>query len=294
MCDADRADFHVFATSRPYIDGMSARDSLEMKPADLPDLPIRARLALQAWPLGILLLSAVLFLALIRLSNFGDAQWLIIAICAGFVGLSALWIADRKRKMATIARTDWWRVTCTEEPGSLTFSWTPQHLDDLMPRVSPVILIGLIPTAAAGSQLPRLLHPAWPTSATAFIIFFVFIGLPALMVLKMALYARKQPDEKATAVLDETGARLEAPFARRVWRLTPWPRRWLRWASVTLRTDRIGAVVNTASGVEITPRQTRLARAGAIRIPTRDPDQRRAIAAWAARHGITVTGKIAP
>ena len=257
----------------------------------VPDLPIRVRLALLTWPLAMLLLTSVLFLALIRLSTTGDSLPLIGLVALGYAGLAALWFADRRRRVASARKTEWWHVTSEQGPGQLTLHWTPRDLPDLMPRTPPAFLIGLLPTAAAASQFQRLLQPGWPASATAFLVFFVFIGLPSLMALKFALYARARPDEQAMVEFGPDGVRLQTPFVRRVWRFTIWPRPWLRWASIRLPATRLASIAFEPGAAIVTSRR-RLLRHETIRVPTSEPDQRRAIADWAARHDIPVTGPI--
>lgn len=259
------------------------------RPDDVPDLPIRARLALLTWPLAMLLLTSVLFLALIRLSTTGDSLPLIGLIALGYAALAALWLADRRRRVARARNAEWWHVTSNEGHGRLALHWTPRDMADLMPRTPPAFLIGLLPTAAAASQFQRLLQPGWPASATAFLVFFVFIGLPALMALKFALYARARPDEQAMVEFGPDGVRLETPFVRRVWRLTIWPRTWLRWSSIRLPASRVASVAFEPGGAIITSRR-RFLRHESIRVPATAPEQRRAIADWAGEHGIAVTG----
>jgi len=240
-----------------------------------------------------LLLSSVLFLALIRLSTTGDSLPLIALLAVGYIALAGLWISDRRRRLAQARTTEWWQVTSDATAEHLVLRWTPRRLPDLMPRTPPAILIGLLPTAAAASQFERLLQPGWPASATAFLLFFVFIGLPSLMALKFALYARSQPNERAMVEFGPNGVRLETPFVRRVWRLTIWPRAWLRWSSITLPAAQVAEIAFGPGGATVTSHR-RLLRHETIHIPTCDSAQRRAIADWAQYRGIHVTGAVDP
>lgn len=263
------------------------------RPPGVPDLPIRTRFGLLAWPMAMVLLSSVLFLAFIRLHFVGDSLPLIVALSAAYVVLAALWVMDRRRQIARTVHEAWWQVEMTRTEGGLTFRWTPHRMADLMPRLSPVLLIGLIPTIVAASQLPRLLERGWPAAGVAFLVCFIGIGLPSLMLLRFALFARQDPADRAAVEFHNGRVGLTAPFARRAWRLTPWPRRWLRWAHADLPAASLAGIRFDAASVTVT-RRSRVGMGCVIRIPTPDTGQRRAIADWAARHNVPVAGDIDP
>ena len=64
-----------------------------------------------------------------------------------------------------------------------------------------------------------------------------------------------------------------------------------RWSSVYMPSRKLAAVQFCVGGVAIAKKTRRAQRTGFV-VPTRDPDQRRAIADWAASHDIPVTGDI--
>ncbi|MDJ1009312.1 MAG: hypothetical protein QNJ13_15965 [Paracoccaceae bacterium] len=274
---------------------MAASDPLDALPPDLPEMPIRRRIGLLRFPVSLVFLAALLALAFIRLSTAGDSLPLIVVLAASLVVIARLWRLARARQRAIFRRRAWWTVRLDEDGGGLSFSWEPVRLADLMPRIPPMAYAGLLPTAFAIGQLPQLLGSQLPVSANLFLIGFVFIAMPSIFLLRLALFAARTPETPATLRLDATGLRLEGPeLYRPGLRRYVVPDNWLRWGGLDLAPDRIAGVAIDPGGVVFRWHRRWARSPRCLRLPTLNPTHRRAIAAWAAGHAIPVSGHASP
>lgn len=170
----------------------------------------------------------------------------------------------------------------------LTFEWQPQRWEDLVPKRSLLLnvlvflgffwVLGFAFTVSGG--------PGGATAGpTAFIasllngIAFVMMGFCA------GVFLLSQSTCKARLKSD---SRFMAPPMFFTFGMFDG---FHRWSSVYIPSRKLAGVAFDRSGAVISRKTGRTTRTG-FTIPTRDPDQRRAIANWAANHNIPVTGDL--
>ena len=261
------------------------------KPDDLPDLPIRVRIGLLTYPL-----FAIFFLCIFTVGVWAGRAWDqgLVWLAGGVVLaiIALLWSGSVRSHRRTAEKRRWWVVEMERRDNSLVFKWEPQTWEDTATRL-PTFLIWILvcvfafPAASTvWMQEPSNLPGALFALAQACIIACSFL------VFFLTGPAASSSQAVTEAVLNSNGSNSRGPklIPMRRYRF-PLTERSIHWACLTFRLGTVDRFVFSGGGAAHFA-QKRFGRMRRIVIPTRDPDQRHAIADWAASHDIPVTGDI--
>lgn len=260
------------------------------RPADLPDLPILLRFGLRT-----LFAAAICCATLGYLTAIGAESPLLIAQEAipaiailASAALFFVWFGATQSAKRRMAKTQWWKVNMKGTGSDLTFEWQPQKWEDLVPKRSLMLniflFIGLlwvlgfavsISVDPSNAAIARSAFIASPPHGTAFVV----------TVFSAGIFLLSQSTCKARLKSD---ARFLAPPMVFTFRLFDG---FYRWSRVYIPSRKLAGVAFDRTGAVISRETRRNAQVG-FTIPTRDPDQRRAIADWATSHNIPITGDI--
>ncbi|MEL7461475.1 MAG: hypothetical protein AAFX45_14840 [Pseudomonadota bacterium] len=261
------------------------------KPSDLPDLPILLRLGLATWLAFIpLALAFAIACAQTSTTNVGPLKasaLIALAIAVPFAGF-----LGSKILVARLTNAWQWRtIDMGATDGQLTFKWIPRRWADLTHRpisgffLLYAALLAILLSAVVSTNLLPFTH-----ALDQEIIILIYSGVTCtavgLSVTATALFNFKSRSKVSLA----TKAAFRSPFGVYVWMSETFPAIF-RWGHITLWPRNLVAVEFTNTVVAFSGRHP-LGWSRGFTIPTRDPEQRRAIAQWAAAHNIPVTGDI--
>ena len=201
---------------------------------------------------------------------------------------SVVWKTATDTAKRRLELRNWWQVEMIGTSADLTLEWQPQLWDDLAPRPSAVLRAFQI-TACLFVLLLSLdssfSTPGFFLSLSVFVASIAINGAYVIFVMATLAFLNSQGTCKARLKND---VRFTAPPFLYSFGLFD---NFYRWSSVYMPSRKLAAVQFSDGGVAIANKTRRDQRTGFV-VPTRDPDQRRAIADWAANHDIPVTGDI--
>ncbi|MEL7106865.1 MAG: hypothetical protein AAGM21_13160 [Pseudomonadota bacterium] len=271
------------------------------KPNDLPDLPLRPRFA----RLGILVFTVAF--ALIALANnagllpnssdsraFLNRFLVVVAVLiAVFTWLGQFYYTHRDTHADRTRREAWWQVTMKVQDDGLAFRWEPQSWRDLSPSRGPVLWKPWLYTLPF-VYLPILivglgaLHPViWWVQP-----YYIWLGIAAfgagvfVFGMQAPFFAGVAPRACSSAHLSQSSVGYVGADICMAWG-GPIGLAGCEFLRILTRGIRFAP-----DGVRVLAPSIFIIFSRDFTIPTRDPDQRRAIAQWAAAHNIPVTGDI--
>ncbi|MEM9851042.1 MAG: hypothetical protein AAF761_03490 [Pseudomonadota bacterium] len=271
------------------------------KPADLPDLPLRPRFA----RLGIIgFISTFVLLAIANnvdlVFNSSDNRAFVnrflVAIpllIAALTWLGHFYHTNRDPHSDKSRSEKCWQVTMDVQKDGLAFRWEPQSWRDLSPSRGPVLWkpgFYTLPFVYVPMLIVGLgaLHPVIPWVQP----YFIWLGIAAfgagLFVFGMQtpFFAGIAPRACSSAHLSQGSVGYAGANICIAWG-GPIGLAGCEFLRIKTRSIRF-----EPDGVRVLAPSAFIAFSRDFRIPTRDPDQRRAIADWAALHNIPVTGDI--
>jgi hypothetical protein len=276
----------------------AAPDALDAKPADLPDLPLRSRFALLVLAL---VLAALVFLLFLIAFGASAGRWPLGLL---FLLLAMIWFAvllwKGLRRAWVRDAGQWWRASLSEDDRGLRLDWQAQRWRDLSPWRNPTawseplrLPMAVLPAISVLILIQGAAHadPEAITSAARWAIGCLVASLSVLAVIP-SLFVPFQQKAKSVAFLSSETVTYVPPNLS----YHPPPGRMVNYALVLGGTSYMRILTR---GVRFAPDGVAILgprRFGIIPnhfiIPTRDPEIRERIRAWADEQRIPVSGEV--